>query len=224
MNYLKTMMENVAVDNILHEHLTYYSLQSLEPILARSKLKVFHTSLSDINGGSIRVYICHEEADRMTYFNYMQAVMDENKWFGPAYESKLIPKLEFFSKRVSDGRDKLQAFIKDAILNHKTIYAYGASTRGASLLQVMGLKYPLIQKAVERNPIKYGKWMAGLNIEIISEEDMRKAPPDYLLLLPYWFLPEFINREQDFLINGGRFIIPLPSPYIYENGGKVTLL
>lgn len=224
MNYLKTMMENVAVDNICTEHVTYYTLQSLEPILTRSKLKVFHVSLNELNGGSIRIYVCHENADRMTYFNYMQMVVDENKWFGPPSESKLIPKLEFFSKRVSDGREKLQKFIKDAILNHQTIYAYGASTRGASLLQVMGLKYPLIQKAVERNPIKFGKWMAGLNIEIISEEEMHKTPPDYLLILPYWFLPEFINREQQFLINGGRFILPLPNPYLYENGGKVTLL
>lgn len=223
MNYLRTMMENVAVDNILHEHVTFYSLQSLEPLICRAGLKVFHVSFNDINGGSIRIYICHEEADRMTYFNYMQTLVDENKWFGPASDSKLLPKLEFFAKRVNDGRDKLQTFIKEQVKNHKTIYAYGASTRGASLLQVMGLKYPLIQKAVERNPVKYGKWMAGLNIEIISEDDMRQAPPDYLLILPYFFFQEFNEREHTFLENGGRFIIPLPNPYIWD-GTTTTLL
>jgi len=225
MNYLKTMMENCAVDNILHEHVTFYSIQSLEPLLLRAGLKIFHVSTNDINGGSIRLYINHEEDEkRMTYFNYLQHTIDENKWFGHASESKLLPKLEFFSQRVKDGRERLQKFINNEIANHKTIYAYGASTRGASLLQVMGLKYPQVQKAVERNPIKYGKWMAGLNIEIISEKDMRDGPPDYLLLLPYWFLPEFVTREADFLRNGGRFIIPLPEPYVYAEGAKVTTL
>jgi hypothetical protein len=224
MNYLRTMMENVAIDNVLHEHLMYYNIQSLEPLLTRSKLKIFHVSFNDLNGGSVRLYICHDEADKITYFNYMQALVDENKWFGPASDSKLMDKLQFFSKRVTDGRDKLQKFIKEEIAKHKIIYAYGASTRGASLLQVMGLKYPTIKAAVERNPIKVDKWMAGLNIPIISEESMRKAPPDYLLLLPYWFLPEFKEREIEFLENGGRFIIPLPNPYVFEHGDKVTLL
>ena len=224
MNYLKTMMENVAIDNVLTEHLTYYSIQSLEPIVTRCKLKIFHVSTNDLNGGSIRIYITHDEADRITYFNYLQALVDENKWFGPASDSKLMDKLQFFSKRVTDGRERLQSFIKEEIKKHKTIYAYGASTRGASLLQVMGLKYPQIQKAVERNPVKFGKWMAGLNIPIVSEEDYRQTPPDYLLLLPYWFLPEFAEREQEYLKNGGKFIVPLPEPYVYQYEEKATLL
>lgn len=224
MNYLRTMMENVAVDNILHEHVTFYSIQSLEPLLCRAGLKIFHVSFNNINGGSIRLYVCHEESDRMTYFNYIQAVADENKWFGPAYDSKLMDKLQFFSKRVTDGREKLQTFIKEEVKKHKTVYAYGASTRGASLLQVMGLKYPYISKAVERNPVKFGKWMAGLGIEIISEEQFRAAPPDYLLILPYWFLPEFKDRESEFLKNGGKFIIPLPEPYVFADEDKVTMM
>ena len=223
MNYLRTMLQNVAVDNILHEHVTFYSVQSLEPILCKAGLKIFHVSFNDINGGSIRIYICHEEADRMTYFNYIECIADENKWFGPAYDSKLNDKLTFFANRVNTARDKLQKFISEQA-KHKKIYAYGASTRGASLLQVMGLKYPQISAAVERNPVKVGKYMAGLNIPIISEKDMREAPPDFLLILPYFFFNEFKDRESEFLKNGGRFIIPLPEPYLYDGDDKVTLL
>jgi len=224
MNYLKTMMENVAVDNILHEHLCFYSLQSLEPILTRSKLKVFHVSINDINGGSIRLYICHENDDRMTYFSYIQQVTEENNWFGPAYNSKLNDKLKFFANRVITAREKLQKFMKDCKENHKNVYAYGASTRGNSLLQVMGLKYPAITYAVEKNPLKFGKHMAGTNIEIISENDMHNAPPDYLLILPYFFFEEFKYREESFLKNGGKFIVPLPQPFLYDGESKVTLL
>jgi hypothetical protein len=50
----------------------------------------------------------------------------------------------------------------------------------------------------------------GSNIEIVSEEFMRKNPPDYLLILPWHFVNEFIHREKDYLGNGGSFIIPCP--------------
>ena len=224
MNYLKTMLQNVAVDNILHEHVTFYSMQSLEQILTRCKLKIFHVSMNDINGGSIRFYICHEEEDRMTFFNYIREVAEENRWFGPAYDNKLNEKLDFFAKRVMTAKEKLQTFMKECREKHKTIYAYGASTRGNSLLQVMNLRYPTIQAAVERNPLKVDKYMAGTGIKIISEQDMREAPPDYLFILPYFFLNEFKERESEFLKNGGTFIIPLPEPYLYGDEDKVTLL
>ena len=40
---------------------------------------------------------------------------------------------------------------------------------------------------------------------------MRRANPDYLLDLPWHFISEFIERESDFLKNGGKFIVPCPN-------------
>jgi hypothetical protein len=39
---------------------------------------------------------------------------------------------------------------------------------------------------------------------------MRKAKPDYLLVLPWHFISEFVEREQEFLNAGGKFIVPCP--------------
>ena len=226
MNYLKSMLQNVAVDNILHEHLCYYSIQTLEPILEKAGLKIFHVSENDLNGGSIRLYICHDEDDkRITYFNYAQAVADEQKYFGPAYASKLKKRLDDFAERVTHAKKVLSEFVHQEHDKHKTIYAYGASTRGSALLQTMGLKYPQVTLAVERNQIKFDKWMSGLGIRIISEDEMREMPPDFLLILPYFFFEEFKDRESGFLANGGRFIIPTPSgPFVYDGDGKTRLL
>jgi hypothetical protein len=63
---------------------------------------------------------------------------------------------------------------------------------------------------VERSPYKFGLKTIGTNIPIISEDEMRQNPPDYLLVLPWHFINEFISREQDFLNNGGKFIVPCP--------------
>jgi NDP-4-keto-2,6-dideoxyhexose 3-C-methyltransferase len=34
--------------------------------------------------------------------------------------------------------------------------------------------------------------------------------PDYYLVLPWYFLEKFLEREQEFLARGGKCIAPLP--------------
>ena len=90
------------------------------------------------------------------------------------------------------------------------IYVYGASTRGNTLLQYYNLNNKLIKAAVERNPDKWGKYISSLNIPIISEKAARKQKPDYMLVLPWFFKEEFLQRERKYLKSGGHFIFPLP--------------
>ena len=93
----------------------------------------------------------------------------------------------------------------------KIIYGYGASTKGNTLLQWFGLDSSLIDGIAERNPDKFGLKTIGTDIPIYSEEDMRMANPDYLLILPWHFIYEFSQREKDYLNRGGKFIVPCPS-------------
>ena len=67
-----------------------------------------------------------------------------------------------------------------------------------------------IAAAAERNPDKWGKVTVGTRIPIVSEKEARITNPDYFLVLPWHFLEEFREREKDYLLGGGRFIVPLP--------------
>ena len=101
-------------------------------------------------------------------------------------------------------------FIKQQKAKGKTIWGYGASTKGNTLLQWFGLDFNLIDGIAERNPNKFGLKTVGTNIPIYSEEEMRKHKPDYLLILPWHFIFEFSKREKEYLENGGKFIVPCP--------------
>ena len=105
---------------------------------------------------------------------------------------------------------KVVSFVRDAVAKGKTVYGYGASTKGNTLLQFFGLDSKDITAIAERSPYKFGLKTVGTNIPIISEDEMRKAKPDYLLVLPWHFIDEFEKREQDFLNSGGAFIVPCP--------------
>ena len=115
-----------------------------------------------------------------------------------------------FSKRVKKSGEKINKFIRKEVKKGKRVYLYGASTRGNTLIQYYKLGRDLIKKAVERNPEKWGKKIASLGIPIISEEEARKEKPHYMLVAPWHFKDEFLEREKEFLSDGGHFIFPLP--------------
>lgn len=212
MSYLPSMLTQNAFDNVCHEHVLYYSLSSLEYLLSRHDLEVFDVELNDVNGGSFRTYIRHTNGGENIRIprGASKRVRDlrRHEEILRLHDRKVYDQ---FVKRVYGLRDRLTSFIKEEVAKGKKIYVYGASTKGNTLLQFFGLDYKLIKAAAERNPDKWGTKTVGTQIPIISEEQARREKPDYFLVLPWHFLEEFIEREQRFLRQGGKFIAPLPT-------------
>ena len=202
-NYLVEMLEQNAFDNIVHEHLEYYSLLSLNNLLARHGLEVFDVELRNLNGGSFRTYIALKGKRKITK-KVKEMETRERK-------IKLNNKKIYldFTRRIKKNRLVLINFIKKEIKKGKKIYVYGASTRGNTLLQYFNLNNKLISYAVERNSEKWGKKISSVGIPIISEEEARKDKPEYMLVLPWFFKKEFLKREKSYLEHG-HFIFPLP--------------
>lgn len=209
MSYLPAMLSQNAFDNVCHEHVEFYSLFSLENLLTRHGLKVFDVELNDVNGGSFRTYIRHagsaigNERESTKRVNDLRTC---EKTLGLQHH-KIYDE---FASRVTALREELTGFIREETEKGKKVYVYGASTKGNTLLQYYGLDASLITAAAERNPMKWGKKTIGTNIPIISEEQARAEKPDYFLVLPWHFLPEFLERETSFREQGGKFIVPLP--------------
>ena len=62
----------------------------------------------------------------------------------------------------------------------------------------------------EVNPDKFGCVTPGTNIPIVSEAEVHRMNPDYMLMLPWHFRDHIIEREKAYLSKGGRFLLPLP--------------
>jgi SAM-dependent methyltransferase len=203
-NYLVGMLKLNAFDNIVHEHLEYYSLLSLNNLLERHGLEVFDLEERVLNGGSFRTYIATKGIRKIS-----KAVLEMER-----HETKLKltnKKIYLdFAKQIRNNKEKVLNFVKKQTANGKLVYLYGASTRGNTLLQYFELDNRLIKKAVERNSEKWGKIIASVGIPIISEEEARNDKPDYMLVLPWFFKEEFLKREKKYLETGGHFIFPLP--------------
>ncbi len=215
MSYLPLMLKQFAFDNICHEHLEYYSLSSFEYLIRQHGLKIVDVELNDINGGSFRICVRKSSSNDHLFATAPYRDVAEFKIESLfAYEKKLnLNDPETYAswfKKIKELKSKTVNFIKSEKSKGKTIWGYGASTKGNTLLQWYGLDNTLIDAIAEKSPAKYGKLTVGTNIEIKSEKEMREAKPDYLLILPWHFIFAFGNREKEYLKSGGKFIVPCP--------------
>jgi hypothetical protein len=208
LHYLPLMLEMNSFDAIVHEHLEYYSLAVLERLFAEEGLEVVNAELTDINGGSIRLFIGHAGQLEQSPAQAEAAQAIRIREFELALDAP--EPYEEFRRRSEQVRDDLYALCTRLRDEGKTVHIYGASTKGNTILQYAGIDASLIPYAAERNPDKWGSETIATRIPIISEEDSRAMAPDYYLALPWHFLDEFIERETEFLERGGRFIVPLP--------------
>jgi 2-polyprenyl-3-methyl-5-hydroxy-6-metoxy-1,4-benzoquinol methylase len=215
MSYTPLMIEQMAFDNICHEHIFYYSLKSIKDLFARNGLKIVDCTLNDVNGGSFRVFAMKSNADVSVFgtqpfrdvanfrINSLLDYEESQGYNNPEIWNK-------FSQDLESLKTELTEFIQGEVSKGKSVWGYGASTKGNTLLQYFNLDNTLISGIAERSPYKFGLKTVGTNIPIYSEEEMRSANPDYLLVLPWHFINEFIIREEGFLKSGGQFIVPCP--------------
>ena len=221
MHYLPLTLIRNAFDAVCHEHLEYYSLRSLEPLLARHGLEVADFETNEVNGGSFRAYVVHRGSESAGVFERWGRVESAR-----ASERRLALEqavtYEEFGARVRQVGDRLRAFLLKERARGKEISAYGASTKGNTLLQIFGIDQRLIRSAAERNPEKWGKYTVGTWIPIVSEAEAR-AHADYFLILPWHFLADIRSREREFLERGGKLIAPLPEPRVIDSAGTHRL-
>lgn len=218
-SYVATMLKTNSMDTICHEHLEYYSLAPIKEIADRAQLKIIDIQLNSCNGGSIRIYFAKDDSP---YYcentELVQQILNEE------VDLKLKkPDTYFqFMTRCLAETIKLKQFLKATNEAKQKTYIYGASTKGNCLLQYADITECDIPCAVERNPKKIGK-MTITGSRIIGEEEMRENPPTYLLVLPWHFRDEIIQREDQFLEEGGSLLFPFPQFEIYTKKQKVLI-
>ncbi len=213
-NYLATMLEKNGFDNIGHEHLEYHTLGTMKRLVERHGLEVFEVETNDVNGGSFRTFICHR--GRYSIRNSVTQMETHESRLGLGEHSTY----ERFAANIREIRSRVREFVVHEVGRGKTVYVYGASNRGNTILQYCGLDHTLIKKATDANPEKWGRKTVGTLIPIVSKEEARKDRPDFFLILPHHFLEEIRCDEREYLEQGGKFIVPLPQFRIMTNRGS----
>jgi hypothetical protein len=201
------MLSTVSFDTVCHEHLEYYSLNSVQKIMEKSGLKIIDVVMNSVNGGSFAV-TATKITNKSIKVNHavIDWLLEQEIKMGLNTEKPYVE----FKERVFRHRDDLKRLIDNLNSDGKKILGYGASTKGNVMLQFCGLTAKDIPAIAEVNPEKYGRITPGSHIPIISESEAKSMKPDYFLVLPWHFKEGILRRESEYLASGGRFIFPFP--------------
>ena len=199
------LISRCAFDTIYHEHYFYHSCLSVNNLVRRHGLYLNDVEFfENLHGGTNRWWIGKKELPTERWKAALQAErsagLDKKSHFAD------------FGQQVEELRVSLMKIIHDLRAEGKTVAAYGAAAKGATMLNVMGITNELVPYVVDRNTYKQGRYMPGTHQLIRDPEILESDPPDVLLLLAWNFAEEIMEQQKNFASAGGRFLIPVPKP------------
>jgi 2-polyprenyl-3-methyl-5-hydroxy-6-metoxy-1,4-benzoquinol methylase len=205
---LGEMLKFNQFDQVYHEHLTYWTIRSLERLFDMHGLEIFSAELLPIHGGSLELLVAPK--GRQAIDPSVGKMRAEEEALGAGR----IETYQTFAKRVWEIQDALLPILKSYAREGKKVHALGAPAKGGTLLNSFHISTELVQCATEVNLLKVGKYIPGVRIPIVDER--LTAAPDAYLVLPWNFLKEFLRKKKDYILNGGAFIVPIPKPVIID--------
>jgi len=207
--YFMDTMEKMTFDNVYHEHLSYFTLTSLVNFFSGQGMEVFDVVRVDSHGGSLRVFIQNKGGSHKIGES-VKMILD--------YESSAgvndFVLYSGFAGRVNKVKEKLLEYVEKVKADGKSIAAYGAPAKSATLLNFCRIGAKQIDYIVDDNPLKVGLFAPGTHIPVVSSAMLDEETPDYVLILAWNFANEILAKTRKYSEKGVKFIIPLPNPVV----------
>ena len=185
--YLMNTLQDLTFDNIYHEHYNYWSLTSLINFFKKFNVKIFRAEKIKTHGGSLRIYI--QKKKNIKVDKSVNKILKEEEIYG----IKNYNTYKNFGKRIYKIRDNVIKNINKLKKDGNTLIGYGAPAKATTALNFFGISNE-IDCIIEDNKLKQGKIIPGVNIPIISKENIKKKL-DILIVLAWNFFKE-IKREN----------------------------
>ena len=207
------LVEQLEYDTIYHEHFSYFSLLSVQVLFARHGMRLVDVEELPSHGGSLRVFLAHEEdgADAApAVAEVLRREDEEGLRSRPTYER--------FAEGVRESKRALLEFLIGCIRRGDAVVGYGAPGKGNTLLNYCGIRTDLLAYTVDRNPYKQGAYTPGTRIPILPPETIAETRPDVIVILP-WNLAREISEQLAYTAEWGvRLVVPIPTVAVFEPG------
>ena len=208
--HLIQMINKNQFDTIYHEHFSYLSLYTVQKIFLQQELEIYDVDEISTHGGSLRIYVKHLDDTSKQVSSKVSYLISQEKLNGVdtlAYYTGFI-------KKVEQIKIDFLSFLIAQKKKGKKVVGYGAAAKGNTLLNYCGVKKDLISFVVDANPSKQDKYLPGSHIPVVSEEQLKKFHPDFVIIFPWNLSAEIMNQLSYIRDWGGKFLIPIPSVII----------
>lgn len=206
--YLGTLIDEMQYDMIYHEHMSYYSLKTLQLFLKQFDMEIFDIKFTPgVRSGAVRFYArkINERGGEKTDAVVNMAHYEQKKGF------EKVEAFMDYAAKVQKTRTELLTVLDRLKRQGRTIIGYGASGRGTVIMNYCGIDGRYLDYVVDDAPAKHGFFTPGTHVPIKSWEATKDSSfPEYSLLFAWSFINEVKKRRADYLKQGGKFIVPLP--------------
>ena len=208
--YLLDFINHNEFDTAYHEHLSYFSLRAMSTLMEMHGFEVFDVHyFPSLHGGTIRVLASRRGqrpvGERVGLFLKKEAV------FGVGRFSRY----QAFAKRILENKKELKFLLAKLLKQGKTVWAYGASAKGNTLMNFFEIRKDQVPVVIDDNPKKWDYYAPGSHMRItgIEELEKNKEHVDYVLFLAWNFQREISQRcrKQGYR---NKFILPVPTAKI----------
>ncbi|MCT4655455.1 MAG: class I SAM-dependent methyltransferase [Cohaesibacter sp.] len=208
--HLLNLIDKVQFDTIYHEHYSYLSLVFVEALLKKHGLRVFDVETLPTHGGSLRVFVCHEDAS----FGEMDGLLQVRASEQTAGLNDRTG-YEGFTARVEKVRKDFLDFLAKAKAEGKSVAGYGAAAKGNTFMNYCGLARDDMAYVADRNVHKQGRLLPGIHAPIVDPDHIQETKPDYLVILP-WNIAGEVAKEHGYIRDwGGQFVTAIPELKIF---------
>ncbi|MBS1626490.1 MAG: class I SAM-dependent methyltransferase [Bacteroidetes bacterium] len=188
--HLIKLIEKKEFDTIYHEHFSYFSFYFICNLFKFHGFEVFDVEQLETHGGSLRVYVKHKENEQQPITENVTILLNSELQKG-------INKINFytgFQEKAIDIKNKFLLYILSEKQKGKQIIAFGAAAKGNTFLNYCGLKNDTIKCVVDDTPYKQNKFLPQSHIPVVSREYFNNHKPDIIIILPWNFKNEIINK------------------------------
>ena len=203
--YIADTIRKFSYDTFYHEMLYFFSLHSLRDLVNLFDMEVFRAEVTDVYGGSLRVYVKRKPYIIKISNSVLDILADELSLGLDGFLS-----YEIWAQRVFTKANELRSLISQLKAEGKTIAGYGAPSTSCTLLNYCSIGKEHINYIVDDSPLKQGLYAPGTHIPIVSRSMLLDAPPDYLLILAWRLKDDILSKIEPLRKAGMKVIIPLP--------------
>jgi SAM-dependent methyltransferase len=203
--YMPDLIGKTILDNIYHEHLSYFSATPLAAFFRRNGLELFDVERIPTKGGSLRGYVQlahgpHPLSPSVT------AMLDDESRLGFTCRNAFLP----FSEKLESVKANLAGMILDMKAQGKSVAGYGASVGVTTLIYYLGLGQ-VLDYLIDDNPVRHGLVSPGFHLPIVASSAIYERRPDWILILAWQYAGPIMGKHAQYRDHGGRFLVPLPT-------------
>ncbi len=214
--YAAMTLTRTAADAFAGGVSAVYSISVLERVLRDCDLKIFRGTLTEKDGGSIRLFITHagsSDYDFDPWLERLAQLWDEEN----ALSLRTRAPYQAFEHRAAEARRAFEAMAVGIHERGEHAHIFGVDSGAQLLYKWAGRGARAIEAAISVGEIEDGARLMTGGPSVIDETESRAAEPDYLIA-PAALKREILERWRDPILRGAKIVFAMPLPHVIHAG------